>query len=1061
MKKTYKILAAVLAASAVFSFSGQAQLSGVYTINSASATAGTNFQSFTALANALNTSGISGPVTVNVAANSGPYVEQITFNQITGASASNSITINGNANTLTFGATLSTAPHTMLLNGTDYLTVNNLTVTGTGGTYALTVHLWNLAENNRFNGCRFESPLNGTSATMVPWSLSNSGTSATTSGNSGNNNVVSTCTTVGGVRGVSFYCNTTTPYNQNNQVLDCQINDFYQYGIFNYYNQFTLNRGNVIQRLNRTTSTTAYCIYMSSGCYPATIEKNKIRRIFDNMNTSTSSMYGLYIVGAGVQGSVNVISNNLISDITSNGNIYGIYEAGYTYNYFYHNSIILDNTVSTSGTIYGIMDYSSTGEVKNNLVSINRTGSGTKYCLYYTSGITSNNNILYQNSPAGTNYIGYMNGNVYTTLPQWQANTVFDAASQSANPSFNNPTLYDYTPTNIALNNVGFPLGIATDINNLNRFAPQPDAGAFEFFNQPCSTVTGTNAVVTPTYVVCQNQLNYLTLANSYSVVGLTFAWQQAANAVGPYTAIPNATLASYITPTLGATVYYNVVITCTNGGTPLTASAGTIQVAGTVTNTVPYFEGFENINNNKDLPNCSWDRSDSYQCSSRTGSIVNTTWRLARTGNKFGEFDASNSVYAQTRYYYSNGIYLNPGITYSAAVWYATPGNSTWYNLTLLVGQSQSPSGLTSLATVQYPTNTSYESLSNTFTVATAGLYYVALRATENYWAQQLVWDDLSITIPCSIPANAVSVGVNGSSTVCAGAPLLLTATGAGSYSWTNGPATASNVVSPMSNASYTVTGTNTLSGCSTSIVKNIAVYQRPPVSIAAFDQSICVGESVTMVGLAANAYTWSAGPSFNAMVTVTPQTTTTYTLLGTNAYGCVGTATQQIVVNQLPVITVSGSTMICEGSSANLTANGAQTYEWISTNTYLAAPSVVLSPSVTTAYNLSGVDVNGCKGQASVVVAVDPCLGLQSLNGGAVKATVYPNPNSGVFTVELNNGLTKSINVVDVTGRTVLSTDTAAGSTEINISSLANGVYYVKVKTETTTDVIKVVKH
>lgn len=1061
MKRGYKILTALLVATSVFSLNISAQpLSGVYTINSALATSGSNFQTFNALAATINTAGVSGPVTVNVVAGSGPYIEQVQFTAITGASAINSITINGNNNVLTFAGTLA-APHTMVLNGTDFMSVNSLTVVGTGATYALVVHLWNTAENNTFTNCRMEAPIVGTGAALVPVSISGSGTSATTFGNSGNNNLFSGCTIVGGVRGVSIYGNTGIPYNFNNQVVDCSIFDFYQYGIYNYYSQYALNRNNLIQRLNRATSGTAYGIALNYGCYPARIEKNKIRRMFDGIPGATSAMYGIYIIGPAIQASVNVISNNLISDISSNGTIYGIYEAGYTYNNFYHNSIILDNATSTGGTIYGIMDYSNTGEVKNNLISINRTGSGTKTCLYFGSSITSNNNILTNTSPAGANSVGNFNGTTYASLALWQAGTMFDAASVSGNPTFNNPTLYDYTPTNLALNNAGSPaVGITTDINNLSRFTPAPDAGAFEFFNQPCSTVSGTNAVVSPTYVVCQSALNSLSLANSYSVVGLTFTWQQATNLIGPYTAINGATNTAYTTPALGANMYYNVIIGCVNGGTSVTAVAGAVMVAGTVTDTAPYFEGFENINANKDLPNCSWARSDNYQCSSRTGSV--NAWRQARTGNKFGEFDASNSVYNQTRYFYSNGIWLNAGVTYSGSVWYNTPGNTTWYNLNLRVGPNQSQTGMVTLASVQNPNNSSYLPLSNIFTVATSGYYYVSVGATENGWAQQIVWDDLRIEIPCSVPNNSANVSITGPSTVCAGTAVSLNAVGAGSYSWTNGPASPMMTATPSLNSTYYVTGTNTLSGCANTVSREVMVYQLPLVSIAAFDTKICPGESTTLYALSATAYTWSAGPSFNSQVSVAPLVTTVYTVMGVDAIGCVGTATQQVTVNQLPVITVSGSTMICEGSSTTLNGLGATTYTWKADNAYLQAPVITISPASTTQYTVSGTDnATKCTGSSIIVVAVDPCLGLQNANGTTVSTSVYPNPNNGAFTVVMTDASAKVIDVVDITGRIVLSTNSATAKTEMNISSLANGVYYVKVKSDNGTEVIKVVKH
>ena len=587
----------------------------------------------------------------------------------------------------------------------------------------------------------------------------------------------------------------------------------------------------------------------------------------------------------------------------------------------------------------------------------------------------------------------------------------------------------------------------------------------------PCNGTPASNSVVATSTLICPVfGTATLNLANQYSLSAISYSFQMStAGALGPYTNIANANgitgsqnAITYVTPTLNATTWYQVALTCTNGGITTSATAIEIQVANTTTNTVPYFEGFEGIVNNKDLPNCSWTRSDAFQCGSRTASV--NAWRTPFGGSKFAEFDGSNSVYGQTRYFYSNGILLNAGITYSASVWYNTPGYATWYNIALLYGPNQSPAGLVQLASVQNPNNSSYQPMSNTFSVATTGLYYLAVRGQENYYASQLVWDNLAITAPCQFANNAAAIALTGTTTICAGQPVSITASGASTYTWNTGATTNAITVSPGFNTTYTVTGINPLSGCLGTATRQIVVNQLPPVSILALKTSVCEGESVTMQALSANSYTWSAGPSFNSVLTVTPTTANnTYTVIGANAFGCTASAVQQIQVNPLPVVSVSGTTVICQGVTTNLTANGAGangSYEWKASTLYLQSPVASVAPNVTTSYSVTGTDGLGCKGTAVVIVAVDACVGIQNINGSSSKVSVYPNPNSGVFTVELANGVNKTIEVVDVTGRVVLSNTTANNTTDVNISTLANGVYYVKVKSENVSEVIKVVK-
>src|SRR5690606_29984561 len=61
-------------------------LSGIYTIDSNLATAGTNFRNFTDFVTALDMAGISGPVTANVVVGSGPYNESLYLSSIVGSS---------------------------------------------------------------------------------------------------------------------------------------------------------------------------------------------------------------------------------------------------------------------------------------------------------------------------------------------------------------------------------------------------------------------------------------------------------------------------------------------------------------------------------------------------------------------------------------------------------------------------------------------------------------------------------------------------------------------------------------------------------------------------------------------------------------------------------------------------------------------------------------------------------------------------------------------------------------------------------------------------------------
>lgn len=186
MKKNYALMKVFIVLLSLFTIRTNAQLSGIVTINSGAATAGTNYQSFSALASALGANGINGTLVVNVTPAAG-YTEQPIFNAIAGTSATNTITVNGNGTQLTFNSTNSAAAWVLGFNGADYMTFNNLNVSGTGSN-AYACMMYNNSNNNTFSACTFSVPFGGTSTNQIPVVITGAAGSYANYGVGGNNN---------------------------------------------------------------------------------------------------------------------------------------------------------------------------------------------------------------------------------------------------------------------------------------------------------------------------------------------------------------------------------------------------------------------------------------------------------------------------------------------------------------------------------------------------------------------------------------------------------------------------------------------------------------------------------------------------------------------------------------------------------------------------------------------------------------------------------------------------------------------------------------------------------
>src|SRR5438105_11497107 len=95
----------------------------------------------------------------------------------------------------------------------------------------------------------------------------------------------------------------------------------YIYGAFN-----TLIDSNVITRPARTGVSTFYGMYVTNLSAKLNITRNRITNPFGGAPTSTSSFYGIYFTSVdALTGLDNIVSNNLIYNLTGNGDVYGFY----------------------------------------------------------------------------------------------------------------------------------------------------------------------------------------------------------------------------------------------------------------------------------------------------------------------------------------------------------------------------------------------------------------------------------------------------------------------------------------------------------------------------------------------------------------------------------------------------------------------------------------------------------------------------------------------------------------------------------------------------------------
>jgi hypothetical protein len=153
-----------------------------------------------------------------------------------------------------------------------------------------------------------------------------------------------------------------------------------------------------------------------------------------------------------------------------------------------------------------------------------------------------------------------------------------------------------------------------------------------------------------------------------------------------------------------------------------------------------------------------------------------------------------------------------------------------------------------------------------------------------------------------------------------------------------------------------------------------------------------VCSGQPVIITSSGATTYTLFPGGTSGSTQTVNPTVGTIYTLIGTNSASCMDAKTFSISVNPNPTVTtVSSNSLLCLGQTATLTANGAWTYTWSTTSN---SNSIVVTPSITTNYTVTGSSSSGCFYACVFTQSVSTCTGLENaFTLENIFVSVFPN--------------------------------------------------------------------
>lgn len=491
-------------------------LAGVYTINPMLPPTASNFQSFTAAINALNSSYPTAPVTFNVKAGAYfyeacPTIYAASFPPLAVVFQKDDPNMQ-NAGLIS----LSTAAGFKLVGG-DYFTFDGIDVLATTSNCPYGFFLdgtgGNGAHHNTIKNCRIVMNQSFDNTIGIYQLCVSAGYMEASNSNNTYENV-SIENSFSGI--VLDHQNASSGfYDQNCVIKNCTIGApsmvlmtgaSTRYGIYTRGQNSLIIENNEIRNIV-SQNAESYGIHLYTTRGESHIRGNKIHGIHSANATSLKAQYGMR-VDLGTEANVEKklkIYNNMIWDMqnpfssSSSLGVCGIYVYGvYNLNKYYvdFNTICLQT--APGSVTHGLFFYNAGGQhfVRNNIIQVMSPGATrTHACIRYydnpmgAAGSVADYNVLYAGGLTNCYAVHVNMGNdFYADVTSWNAASGLDQHSYSTDPLL--ISIYELHLQNgvdsDALHGGSYFAGalnwVSTDIDGNNRDATNPDIGADELY---------------------------------------------------------------------------------------------------------------------------------------------------------------------------------------------------------------------------------------------------------------------------------------------------------------------------------------------------------------------------------------------------------------------------------------------------------------------------------------------------------------------------------------------------------------------------------------------------